>query len=96
MLDGFLGYNQVAAHPNDKKKTTFTTPWGTFIYDKMCFGLMNVAATFQREIVIAFPEEKEEFLVTYLDDITIYSKNDQDHLEHLRRVFQNAENLASH
>jgi len=37
-----------------KKKTTFTTPWGTFMYDKMPFGLTNVGATFQRAMDIAF------------------------------------------
>ena len=47
MLDGFSGYNQVLVHPNDQEKTTFTTPWGTFMYSKMPFGLMNVGATFQ-------------------------------------------------
>ena len=46
MLDGFLGYNQVAVHPDDQEKITFTTPWGTFMYPKMPFGLMNVGATF--------------------------------------------------
>jgi hypothetical protein len=88
MLDGFSGYNQVAVHPNDHKKTTFTTPWGTFMYAKMPFGLMNVGATFQREMDIAFLEEKARFVVIYLDDITMFSKNDEDHLENLKRVFQ--------
>ena len=46
MLDGFLGYNQIRVHPNDQEKTTFTTPWGTFMYAKMPFGLMNAGATF--------------------------------------------------
>ena len=49
MVDGFSGYNQISMHPDDKEKTTFTTPSGTFMYDKMPFGLMNVGATFQRE-----------------------------------------------
>ena len=46
MLDGFSGYNQVAVHPEDQKNIAFTTPWGTFMYTKMPFGLMNVGATF--------------------------------------------------
>ena len=40
-LDGFSRYNKVAMHPDDQEKTTFTTPWGTFMYAKMPFGLMN-------------------------------------------------------
>ena len=45
-LDGFSGYNQVVVYPDDQEKTAFTTPWGTFMYAKMPFGLMNVGATF--------------------------------------------------
>jgi hypothetical protein len=47
MIDGFSGYNQISVMPGDREKTTFTTPWGTFMYAKMPFGLMNVGATFQ-------------------------------------------------
>ena len=57
------------------------------MYAKMPFGLMNVGATFQRAMDIAFSDEKDRFVVIYLDDITVFSKNDQDHLQHLRRVF---------
>jgi hypothetical protein len=39
MLDGFSGYNQIMVHPDDQEKMTFTTPWGTFMYAKMCLGL---------------------------------------------------------
>jgi hypothetical protein len=46
MMDGFSGYSQVAMHLNDRAKTTFTTPWGTFIYDKILYGLINERATF--------------------------------------------------
>ena len=87
MLDGFLGYNQVVVHLDDQEKTTFTTPWGTFMYAKMPFDLMNVGATFQRVMDIMFSKEKDRFVVINLDDIIVYSKNDQDHLEHLKRVF---------
>ena len=80
MLDGFPGYNQVLVHPDDQEKTTFTTPWGTFMYSKMPFGLMNVGATFQRSMYISFSEEKDKFVVIYLDDITVYSKTDEKHL----------------
>jgi hypothetical protein len=41
LLDGFSGYNQVMFSPSDKLKTTFRTPWGTYSYQKMTFGLIN-------------------------------------------------------
>jgi len=87
MLDGLSGYNQVVVHPEDQEKTTFKTPWGTFKYVKMPFRLMNSGATFQRDMDITFAEEKDRFMVIYLDDVTIYSKTKADHLKHLKQVF---------
>lgn len=77
---GFSGYNQISLHPNDREKTAFTTPWGTFMYAKMCFGLMNVVATFQRAMDIAFVGEKDKFGLIYLDDIRMFSHSDKEHL----------------
>ena len=51
MLDGFSGYNQVG-----RCKTTFTTPWGTFEYLRIPFGLLNAGGTFQRAIDYGFKE----------------------------------------
>jgi hypothetical protein len=45
MIDGFSRYNKVVFHPDDMEKTSFTTPWGTFMYSRMPFGLMNVRKT---------------------------------------------------
>ena len=86
-LDGFSGYNQVVVHPDDQEKTAFTTPWGTFMYSKMPFGIMNAGATFQRAMDIMFVGEKDKFILVYLDDITVYSRSDQDHLQHLKKLF---------
>ena len=87
MLDGFSGYNQILVHLEDQEKTAFTTPWGTFMYAKMPFGLLNAGGTFQRAMDIAFSEEKDKFLVIYLDDNTIFSESDEQHLQHLEWVF---------
>jgi hypothetical protein len=88
LLDGFSVYNQVLVHPDDQEKTTFTTPWGTFMYVKMPFGLMNAGATFQRAMDITFVEESGKFIVVYLDDVTVFSQSDDEHLRHLRQVFK--------
>jgi hypothetical protein len=57
------------------------------MYVKMPFDLMNVGATFQREMDIYFMHELGRFIVIYLDDITIFSKT-YEHFLHLRRVFE--------
>jgi hypothetical protein len=87
MIDGFSGYNQISVLPKDREKTTLTTPWGTFMYAKMAFGLMNAGETFQRAMNIAFIEERDKFVIIYLDDIKIFSKFDKEHVQHLRKVF---------
>jgi hypothetical protein len=47
-MDGFSGYNQIKMAPEDMEKTSFITPWGTFCYKVMPFGLKNAGATYQR------------------------------------------------
>ena len=54
------------------------------MYEKMPFGLMNAGETFQRAINIAFVGEKDRFMVIYLDDITVFSNSDDEHLQHLK------------
>jgi hypothetical protein len=87
MIDGFFGYNQISVMPEDREKTALTTPWGTFMYAKMPFGLMNAGATFQRAMDIAFIGEKDQFVMIYLDDITVFFMSDKEHCCHLRKVF---------
>ena len=86
-LDGFSRYNQVVVHSDDQEKTAFTTPWGTFMYTKIPFGLMNAGATFQRAMDLAFVGIKDKFVMIYLDDLIVYSHSHHDHLQHLRKVF---------
>jgi len=48
LMDGFLGYNQIKVALEDQHKIIFTTPWGTFCYKVIPFGLKNIGATYQR------------------------------------------------
>ena len=84
LLDGFSGYNQVLVLNGDKLKTTFNTKWGTYAYRKMPFGLINVGATFQRAMDIAFRGLINRSIEVYMDDITVYSYHRRDHIYHLR------------
>jgi len=57
------------------------------MYLNIPFGLINAGATFQRDMDIAFAKEIHDFLVEYQDDITVFSKSENEHLDHIRRVF---------
>jgi len=88
LLDGYSRYNQVSVHEDDREKTTFTTPWGTFHYAKVPFGLKNAGATFHHAMDLDFANEKDIFLVMYLDDLILFFKSDEEHMHHLKTVFQ--------
>lgn len=88
LLDGSSGYNQVLVSHNDLLSITYRTLCGTYAYKNMPFGLINVGATFQRDMDIAFRGLMNECVVVYLDDVTIYSKNIFDHVRHLRHIFE--------
>ena len=75
MLDGFFGYNQVMVKKEDRHKTTFITPWGTFEYLRIHFGLTNVGAIFQRAIDFSFQVLIGKFIEIYQDDLTVFSKD---------------------
>ena len=77
----------MVVHDGDKENKTFTIPWGTFMYEKNPFRLMNVGATFQRAMDIAFVGERDKFIVIYLDDITMFSQFDNKHINHLKKFF---------
>ena len=88
MLDGFSGYNQVRKKKEDREKTTFTTPWGTFEYIRMPFGLLNAGSTFQRAMDQGFDDLIGKIIAIYQDDITAFSKERDDHVKHLKKVFE--------
>ena len=68
--------------------TTFWAKWGTYAYDKMPFRLINARATFQWAMDIAFKGLIDKSVVVYLDDITVYSKNREEHVPHLKVIFE--------
>lgn len=87
-LDGFSGYNQVVVKEEDRLKTAFTTPWGTYMFLRMPFGLLNVGSTFQRAVDFTFRDLIGKIMKVYQDDLSVASKERRDHCKHLRKVFE--------
>ncbi|KAA3478158.1 RNA-directed DNA polymerase (Reverse transcriptase), Ribonuclease H-like protein [Gossypium australe] len=74
LMDGFSGYNQIKMHPEDMKKTTFITLWGTFCYKVMPFELKNAGATYQRAIVTLFHDMMHKEIEVYINDMIAKSR----------------------
>ncbi|KAJ9523575.1 hypothetical protein QJQ45_007252 [Haematococcus lacustris] len=86
-LDLQAGYNQIRITPEDVPKTAFRTPDGHYQFKVLSFGLCNAPATFQRVMNDAFAPVLNQCALVYLDDILVMSKSVDEHLKHLRKVF---------
>lgn len=73
--------------PNDMEKTTFITPWGTYFYKGIPFGLKNAGATYQHTMVTLFHDMIPKETEVYVDDMIAKSKTEDNHLDHLRKLF---------
>ena len=86
-IDLKSGYWQVKLAEKDKEKTAFSTRTGHYQFTVMPFGLCNAPSTFQRLMDLVLEEYRFQFCLVYLDDIIIYSKNFDEHLQHIENVF---------
>jgi hypothetical protein len=87
-IDLRSGYHQLRIQPSDIPKTTFITKYGLYEYTIMSFGLSNAPAFFMYLMNSVFMDYPDKFVVVFIDDILIYSQNEEEHEEHLKRVLQ--------
>ena len=93
-LDLNMAYHQIPMHEDDKEKTAFATPrGGLYQYTVMPFGLCNAPATFQRVIEQALSGLQWRITVLYLDDIIVYSRDFEEHMENLNLVLDRLEEV---
>ena len=87
-MDCFAGYWQVDLEEAARQYCSFVTPFGTYCFNKLPFGLSNAPSFFQSVMEHVFHEFLYDFLVVYLDDLGIGSDTEEDHLVHLEKVFK--------
>jgi hypothetical protein len=81
-------YHQLKIRECDIPKTTFISRYGLYEYTVMSFGLTNAPTYFMYLMNKVFMEYLDKFVMVFIDDILVYSKNEEEHEEHLRLVLQ--------
>lgn len=81
-------FNRIRMDPASEEYTTFRTRYGTYKCKVLPFGLCNSPATYQRYINNVLIDYLDEFCIAYLDDILIYSKDEETHEKHVKLVLQ--------
>ncbi len=72
----------------DEWKTIFWSKYSHFKYKVMLFGLTNASAIFQYKMNDTFREYLDNFMIIYLDDILVYSCNEEDHKYHVQLLLK--------
>jgi hypothetical protein len=87
-VDIHSGYHQIKVHLENIPKTAFSTRYGLYEYLVISFGLTNAPAHFMYLMNSIFMPELDKFIVVFIDDILIYSKNEEEYEQHLQVILQ--------
>src|SRR3990170_934629 len=87
-IDLRMGYHQLKIRKEDIPKTAFTTRYRLYEFTVMAFGLTNAPAYFMSMMNKVFMDFLDKFMVVFIDDILMYSKDEEEHKQHLRAVLE--------
>ena len=87
-VDCLSGYLQIPLSPESKEKTAFVTHNGVYQYNHMSFRLKNPPFSYQRLLTCILKSALHKFCHCFIDDVTIFNRTFDEHLEHLAEVFK--------